>query len=69
MESLVRSARLFDVYKPAVASADMPAGARSLAVRLEFLDESAPLTDERVEAAKAAVVAALSERLGVRLRG
>jgi len=67
--NLVRSARLFDVYKPAVASADMPAGARSLAVRLEFLDESAPLTDERVEAAKAAVVAALSERLGVRLRG
>ncbi len=65
---LVRSARLFDVYKPAVVPADMAAGERSLAVRLELLDDEAPLTDERIEAVVADVLAALSQRLGVRLR-
>ena len=37
---LVRSARLFDIYKPAgttTAAADMKPGERSLAVRLELL--------------------------------
>ena len=66
---LVRSARLFDVYKPAAASADMVAGERSLAVRLELLDDETPLTDERIDAVVADVLAALSQRLGVRLRG
>ena len=65
---LVRSARLFDVYKPAVTPANMAAGERSLAVRLELLDDETPLTDDRVDAAVADVLAALSQRLGVRLR-
>jgi len=65
---LVRSARLFDVYKPAVTPADMAPGERSLAVRLELLDDEAPLTDDRIEAVVADVLAALSQRLGVRLR-
>jgi phenylalanyl-tRNA synthetase beta chain len=65
---LVRSARLFDIYKPATASADLKAGERSLAVRLELLDQENTLTDERIEATVAEVLATLSARLGVRLR-
>ena len=65
---LVRSARLFDVYKPAVTPANMAAGERSLAVRLELLDDETPLTDDRIDAAVADVLATLSQRLGVRLR-
>jgi len=66
---LVKSARLFDIYKPATPVADMAPGERSLAVRLELLDDEATLTDERIEAAKAQVLASLNQRLGVRLRG
>ncbi len=66
---LVRSVKLFDVYKPASgASGDMAAGERSLALRLEILDDSTTLTDERIESVKAEVVSALGQRLGVRLR-
>jgi phenylalanyl-tRNA synthetase beta chain len=66
---LVRSVKLFDVYKPVPGtSTDMAAGERSLALRLEILDDSATLTDERIESVKAEVVAALAQRLGVRLR-
>ncbi|MDY0748028.1 phenylalanine--tRNA ligase subunit beta [Paucibacter sp. R3-3] len=60
---LIRSARLFDVFKPAQGEE------RSMAVRLELLDDEATLTDERIEQAVTAVVQALSERLGARLRG
>ncbi len=66
---LVRSVKLFDVYKPTSALADMAPGERSLALRLEILDDTATLTDDRIEAVKAAVVNALTARLGVRLRG
>jgi phenylalanyl-tRNA synthetase beta chain len=65
---LVRSARLFDIYKPAVPSADIGAGERSLAVRLELLDEQTTLTDQRIDAVVAEVVQSLKQRLGVRLR-
>jgi phenylalanyl-tRNA synthetase beta chain len=64
---LVRSARLFDVYKPKAGASDLPAGQRSLAVRLELLDETATLTEDRIEAA---VVQALERAaaVGARLR-
>ena len=42
---------------------------RSLAVRLELLDEEATLTDERIDAAVRSVLDTLSSRLGARLRG
>jgi phenylalanyl-tRNA synthetase beta chain len=67
--SVVRSAKLFDVYKPNAANATMEQSERSLAVRLELLDNETPLTEERIEGAVAAVLARLSEQLGVRLRG
>jgi phenylalanyl-tRNA synthetase beta chain len=66
---LVRTVKLFDVYKPAVTTADMAPGERSLALRLEILDDTGTLTDDRIEAVKAEVVNALTTRLGVRLRG
>lgn len=65
---VLRDARLFDVYRPKQASQDMAPGERSLAVRLELRDDAATLTDDRIEAAMAAVRAALSERLGARWR-
>jgi phenylalanyl-tRNA synthetase beta chain len=67
--SLIRSVRLFDVYKPPATASDMAAGERSLAIRLEVLDDTATLTDERIESVKAAVLSALQTQLGVRLRG
>jgi phenylalanyl-tRNA synthetase beta chain len=67
--ALIRSARLFDIYKPAAPTADIGTGERSLAVRLELLDDEATLTDERIDGAVASVLKSLSRRLGVRLRG
>jgi phenylalanyl-tRNA synthetase beta chain len=67
--ALVRSARLFDVYRPSQPGGELKAGERSLAVRLELLDDTDTLTDERIEAAVAAVLSSLNQRLGVRLRG
>jgi phenylalanyl-tRNA synthetase beta chain len=67
--TLLRSARLFDVFKPAAgSSADLQAHERSLAVRLELLDDEQPLTDERTDACVAAVIAAATAQLGARLR-
>jgi phenylalanyl-tRNA synthetase beta chain len=60
---------LFDVFKPAQPTGELQAGERSLAVRLELLDEAATLTDERIEQAVAAVIARLRADLGAKLRG
>ena len=64
---LVRSANLFDVFRPPAANAATTE--RSLAVRLELLDDEATLTDERIDAAVAQVLETLRSQLGVRLRG
>ena len=66
---LVRSATLFDLYKPKAATADIGAAERSLAVRLELLDDQATLTDERIDAIVAAAVARAQAAFGARLRG
>lgn len=65
---LVRSAQLFDLYKPKSASAGIGADERSLAVRIELRDDVETLTDERIEAAMSATVARLQSQLGARLR-
>jgi phenylalanyl-tRNA synthetase beta chain len=68
--TLLRSARLFDVFKPAPGSTtDLQGDERSLAVRLELLDDEATLTDERIDAAVLAIVSAAASQLGARLRG
>ncbi len=65
---LIKSTRLFDIYKPSTPSGDMKAGERSLSIRMELLDDDSTLTDERIEAVVADVLAALRERLGAHLR-
>jgi len=67
--ALVRNALLFDIYKPQTPTADIAAGERSMAVRLELLDDNETLTDERIEAVVAQVLDTLATRLGARLRG
>ena len=66
---LVQSATLFDQYKPAKPTADLAAGERSLAVRLELLDPAMTLTDDRIDAAVAAALARAQANVGARLRG
>jgi phenylalanyl-tRNA synthetase beta chain len=53
---------LFDVYR-------LAAGERSLAIRLELLDDAATLTEDRIEAAVTAAVARAQAACGARLRG
>ena len=65
---LVRSARLFDIYKPPKPTADIGPGERSLAVRLEILDDDVTLTDARIDSVVADVLAGLQRGLGLRLR-
>jgi phenylalanyl-tRNA synthetase beta chain len=65
---LIRSTRLFDIYKPTSASGDMRAGERSLSLRLELLDDEVTLTDDRIDAVVNDVLDALADKLGVRLR-
>ncbi|MEY8689636.1 MAG: phenylalanine--tRNA ligase subunit beta, partial [Leptothrix sp. (in: b-proteobacteria)] len=66
---LVRSAKLFDVYRPQAGATGFVPGERSLAIRLELLDDEAPLTDERSDAAVKAVIEAAQAAVGARLRG
>jgi phenylalanyl-tRNA synthetase beta chain len=69
---LVRAATLFDVYKPGAsltATGGIGADERSLAVRLELLDDQSTLTDERIDATVAAAVARAAQAHGARLRG
>ncbi|MDQ6628705.1 MAG: phenylalanine--tRNA ligase subunit beta [Pseudomonadota bacterium] len=65
---LVRATTLFDIYEPKNPASGIAAGERSLALRMELRDDAETLTDERIDVVVASVVAALSARLGVRLR-
>jgi phenylalanyl-tRNA synthetase beta chain len=64
----VKSARLFDIYRPASGGGDLRPDERSLSIRLELLDDAVTLTDERIEAVVSDVLATLVAGLGVRLR-
>ena len=68
-DTIVRSALLFDVYRPTMPGRDIGTGERSLAIRLELLDDQLTLTDERIDSVVKDVLTALQQRLGVRLRG
>jgi phenylalanyl-tRNA synthetase beta chain len=67
-DGLIRSATLFDIYKPGAAAPGWNPGERSLAVRLELRDDQATLTDERIDAAVTAAVRRAAETCGARLR-
>jgi phenylalanyl-tRNA synthetase beta chain len=61
---LVRSAHLFDLYKPKGTDGHQ----RSMAVRLELRDDNATLTDERIDAVMQQAIERATTRLGARLR-
>jgi phenylalanyl-tRNA synthetase beta chain len=66
--SLLRSATLFDVYRPQQASANLQLGEKSLAVRLVLSQDGATLTEEQIDVAVKAVIERLQSVLGARLR-
>jgi phenylalanyl-tRNA synthetase beta chain len=68
-QRLVRQVTLFDIYRPATPTADIPAGHRSLALRLELLDDDATLTDDRIDAVVQAAVDRVQNAFAARLRG
>ncbi len=65
---LIRTATLFDVYKPVQPIGDWLPGELSMAVRVELHDAGATLTDQRIDGCIASAVARASQRLGARLR-
>lgn len=67
-EGLVRGARLFDIYKPKSPVSGINENERSLAVRIELRDDEQTLTDERIDAAVQAVLTALNDKVGARVR-
>ncbi|MCU0773106.1 MAG: phenylalanine--tRNA ligase subunit beta [Ideonella sp.] len=67
-QPLVRSARLFDVFRPSQPTPELASGERSLAVRLELRDDAGTLTDGRIDECVRQVLAAVTRTLPVRLR-
>ncbi|WP_096696403.1 phenylalanine--tRNA ligase subunit beta [Polaromonas sp. AER18D-145] len=65
---LLKSATLFDIYRPQQANAAMQLGEKSLAVRLVLGSDDATLTDEQIDAAIKAVLDNLGSSLQARLR-
>jgi len=64
----LKSAVLFDVYKPQAGNTSMQLGEKSLAVRLVLSSETATLTEEIIEAVVQAVLSSVQQGLGARLR-
>ncbi len=65
---LLKSATLFDIYRPQQANASLQLGEKSLAVRLVLGSDDATLTDEQIEAAIKAVLENLGSTVQARLR-
>ncbi len=65
---LVRNVTLFDVYKATDAGTSLKVGERSLAVRLELLDDAETLTEARIDAAVAAALTRANHAARARLR-
>ncbi|MHB8159307.1 MAG: phenylalanine--tRNA ligase subunit beta [Thermoleophilia bacterium] len=62
---LLRDARVFDTY----TGDQVGEGRKSIALSLEFRSPERTLTDEDVDGARGAILAALGEKLGATLRG
>jgi phenylalanyl-tRNA synthetase beta chain len=67
-QGLLQDALLFDVFRAKEPSAALASDEKSLAIRLTLQGIDATLTDEQIESAVAAVLAALERGLGARLR-
>ena len=66
--NLLKSATLFDVYRPQHASSSMQTGEKSLAVRLVLSNDFSTLTEQSIDAAVQEVLANLKLRLRARQR-
>ena len=66
---LLKSAVLFDVYRPPHSTASIQSGEKSLAVRLVLSSQTTTLTEEVIASVVQAVVEALQQQLHGRLRG
>jgi phenylalanyl-tRNA synthetase beta chain len=67
-QGYLKSAVLFDVYRPQAANISMQLGEKSLAVRLVLSSETATLTEAMIDAVVQAVLASLQQGLGAQLR-
>ena len=67
-QGLLKSAVLFDVYRPQQGGSHMRMDEKSLAVRLVLSGQTATLTEEHIDAVVQTVVSALQDSLGARLR-
>ena len=67
-QGLLRSATLFDIYRPKESTASMQLGEKSLAVRLVLSSDEATLTEAQIEQAVQAIVERLQTSVGARLR-
>ncbi len=68
-KGMLRSAVLFDVFRPKVGSAGgLADGEKSLAIRLTFGSDDAALADTDVESAIQSIVKTLADTTGARLR-
>ena len=67
-QGLLKSAALFDVYRPQSGNTSMLLGEKSLAVRLVLSSETATLTEESIDQVVQSVLTALQHKLQARLR-
>lgn len=65
----IRHVTLFDVFKPRQPTPGLDASEKSMALRLELLDERQTLTEAQIDGLVAGAVRRATERLGARLRG
>jgi phenylalanyl-tRNA synthetase beta chain len=65
---MIRSATLFDIYRPKSAGTDLSAVERSMAVRLELLDDTSNLTEAAIDHCVAAAIVRAAMAVGARLR-
>ena len=69
-DGILKDITLFDIYKPKEGvNSDIPADAKSMAFRFDWIDEKTTLTDERVNEVMAKIKKALDQQFGAKLRG
>ena len=67
-QGLLRTATLFDIYRPKESNTSLRVGEKSLAVRLVLCSDEATLTDAQIDQAVQAVIERLQSDLAARLR-
>lgn len=69
VDGVLKSATLFDVYRPVVTPDAASASEKSMAIRLQLRRDGVALTEQAIDATVAALIQHLGEALGARLRG